>query len=255
MNARAQLDAITREFLALKDQLRNIIDAAHGPSEGAWKESILRAILRRHLPLDISMQTGFVASKAGLSTQIDLLFCDNSRPAIFRDGDFSVVTPEAVLGIVEVKSTFRSDRFEDDVSRIAKNIEQIRNDGKRHQSEGKIFAALFYYSLSGGIDTKRILQVIQTQCNPANRKIDFFSIGPKQFGRYWSYNPLDHSAEYNSWHSYELPDNSFGYFVMNVIECLAKLSISGNDEWWYPYEGKEPYKTANAKGLFKGNVL
>lgn len=40
----------------------------------------------------------------GLSTQVDIIIYRNDFPVMFRQSDFVIVVPEAVLGIIEVKS-------------------------------------------------------------------------------------------------------------------------------------------------------
>ncbi len=38
------------------------------------------------------------------SSQLDVLLFDATKPVLFRDGDLAFVTPDAVVGIIEVES-------------------------------------------------------------------------------------------------------------------------------------------------------
>jgi hypothetical protein len=48
------------ELKAIKDRVRNLIQ--HWPTDGAFKESALRSVLRRHLPESVYIGTGFVVT-------------------------------------------------------------------------------------------------------------------------------------------------------------------------------------------------
>ena len=65
--------SITLEFKALKDRVYHFIGDHHWLTVGQWRESVLRAVLRRHLPQDIGVGHGFVIMRDGPSTQIDIL--------------------------------------------------------------------------------------------------------------------------------------------------------------------------------------
>lgn len=61
--------------------------------------------LKRILPKNLSVGTGFVRNKNCITKQIDLIIYENNIPPIFSEGDFIVTTPENVIGIIEVKSS------------------------------------------------------------------------------------------------------------------------------------------------------
>ena len=48
MDAQAYFRSLTEEISALKDRIRNFIGDAHWLSDGLWKESVIKAILRRY---------------------------------------------------------------------------------------------------------------------------------------------------------------------------------------------------------------
>jgi hypothetical protein len=107
-NTRKDLDflayhrSLAAELNAVKDRVRHLI--RHWPTDGSFKESVLRSVLRRHLPESLFIGTGFVVTAADCSRQIDLLIVDKDRPRLFWDGDLIIVTPDAVRAAIEVKT-------------------------------------------------------------------------------------------------------------------------------------------------------
>lgn len=63
--------------------------------------------LKKILPSNVTVGTGFVKNGEETTNQIDLIIYDNSVPTLFSEGDFVVVLPESVYGIIEVKSKLR----------------------------------------------------------------------------------------------------------------------------------------------------
>lgn len=89
------------------------------PSDGRYVETLIREYLKRYLPKDLEVLTGFIlrpAVKTGLknrsrknevdshSTQLDILIYDSAKYPIFqRFGENVIVPPEGVAGIISVK--------------------------------------------------------------------------------------------------------------------------------------------------------
>jgi len=94
MDTQAHFNSLAAEITAVKDRVQNLIGSAHWPTVGAWKETVLRSILRRHLPPALQIGSGFVISENGQSNQIDVLIYDDSGPVLFRDSDLVIVTFE-----------------------------------------------------------------------------------------------------------------------------------------------------------------
>ena len=96
--------SLKSEVDALRDRVRYLIDDTHWQTDGEWKESVVRHVLRRHLPQSVSVGRGFVVTAAGNSHQIDVLIFDADKPVLFKDGDLVFVTPDSVLGVLEIKT-------------------------------------------------------------------------------------------------------------------------------------------------------
>lgn len=73
MDALAHFKSLAAEITSVKDRVQNLIGGAHWPTVGVGKESVLRAVLRRHLPQSLPIGTGFVILDEGQSNQIDVL--------------------------------------------------------------------------------------------------------------------------------------------------------------------------------------
>src|SRR5262245_38550627 len=84
--------SISDELHAIKNRIRNLVH--HWPTDGEHKEVALRNVLRRHLPQTALIGRGFVVNRKSSSTQIDILIADANKPALFRDGDLMIVTPD-----------------------------------------------------------------------------------------------------------------------------------------------------------------
>ena len=115
--------SLTYECEVLKDRVRHLIDNAHWPTDGEWKESVLRSMIRRSAPESVTVGRGFVVHQEGCSSQIDVLIYDNSMPILYKDGDLVFITPSACRGIVEVKSNTTLPAFRKAAVKLADNAE------------------------------------------------------------------------------------------------------------------------------------
>ena len=112
MNLERYFRSLGSEVEALKSRVRDLKDSTHWLTDGEWKESVLRSVLRRNLPESVGVGRGFVVAEFQSSHQLDVLVYERSAPVLFRDGDLVFVTPDAVLGIIEVKSKVTSRTFQ-----------------------------------------------------------------------------------------------------------------------------------------------
>ncbi|WP_404823102.1 DUF6602 domain-containing protein [Pseudomonas capsici] len=110
---------MSRYFDHLADQLASKISQAkvyitkHNPSTGALAEAVLREFLQEHLPGQVRAEQGFILSPdGGLSKQCDILIYDAHRYAPFyRAGAVVVVPVEAVIAVIEVKTSINQARL------------------------------------------------------------------------------------------------------------------------------------------------
>lgn len=232
---------LTNEIESLKDRVRHYIDDAHWLSDGEWKESVLRTILRRHLPSNIGVGRGFIVNVEQSSTQIDVLLYDNTKPILFQDGDFIIITADTVKGVIEVKTKLwqQSDlrKTINKISEIAQFINPISTYEKNQ------FFGLFSYE-TPDFKTDTVLDTVQKCVNGQHQRIiNCMSFGKDYFVRYWPTPPNSPETQnHNMWHAYHLGNKAPAYFIHNVIDHLCPQWASDNNDIWYPEDGKENYK-------------
>ena len=114
---RALLDTYKQFQVLIPAKDKNGAD--HNGEDGRYVEILLREYLKRYLPKDLEVLTGFVlrpAVKTGLknkyrrgqedvhSTQLDIIVYNSAKyPIYHRFGDSVIVPPEGVIGIISVK--------------------------------------------------------------------------------------------------------------------------------------------------------
>jgi hypothetical protein len=110
-------------FSSKVDLLSKLLGGAHFPSEGAYKERLLQSAIQQFLPQGFRVASGFVLfpkkptssdtlecalnkCEFQISKQCDLIVY-NSRdfPTVYQDDGISIVRPESVRAIIEVKSS------------------------------------------------------------------------------------------------------------------------------------------------------
>ena len=113
-------------FSSKIDLLSQILQDAHYPSLGKYKENLLAKVIEEYIPKNYQVGTGFVlfvhnatdekASRPGfdrlnmgshtVSKQCDILIYDASKiPVVFKDDDFVILRPESVKAVIEVKGS------------------------------------------------------------------------------------------------------------------------------------------------------
>jgi len=183
MDVRQYFESLRQEVNSLRQRVRYMLAEPNWQTDGQWKESWIRQVLRRHLPMTATVSRGYVVTAQAASTQIDILIHDAARPVVFKDGDLVFVTPDAVLGIIEVKASAGSARFSEALTKLARNIELVR----LHPNT-KAFAAFYSFEIEGRLlDTclERVAEAAPTW----NHRLDFGALGESGFIRYWNEDP------------------------------------------------------------------
>jgi hypothetical protein len=244
MNVRDYFESLGQELDALKNRVRYLIADAHWQTDGEWKESVLRQVLRRHLPDHAVVGRGFVVNGDAATHQIDILIHDGSKPVLFRDGDLVFVTPDAVLGIIEVKSVVSPTTFDQAALKIAADIAMVRL-----HANTVAFAAVFAFEAESGTP-ERYLEGTAAAAAIWNDRLDFAAIGPDRFHKYWNEDPERPTRPYSSWHSYHLPKLATGYFIHNVVDAVSPESVFRNNDVWFPTTGKEPNRDGTIRAAW-----
>jgi hypothetical protein len=236
MNVPAYLKSLGDEMLSLKDRVRHIIDDHHWQTDGEWKESVVRQMLRRSLAPSAIVSRGFVVSANEVSSQIDIIVHRAESPVIYRDGELVFLTPDAVLALIEVKSKVSKGDFVAAAAKLATNIALVRKSPNFRALSG-----LIAFDVNGAVSRDWIAEA--TSCMPdSNSALTIASLGNDHFFRFWELTPESPHHTYSSWHGYALPYRSFGYFLHNVIEASNPESVARNSSIWYPDRGKEGHR-------------
>jgi len=238
MNIENYFKNLTTELESLKERVRHYIEDAHWQSDGEWKESVLRTILKRNLPKNIGVGRGFIVNVEQATTQIDILLYDNSKPILFQDGDFIMITPDAAKGVIEVKTKLWQ---QGDLRNAINNISKIAQFINPTSAYGKNqFFGLFSYEESP-FNTDSVLEILQACVNGQEQRIvNCISLGKNYFVRYWPTPP--NGQGFPKWHAYQLENKAPAYFIHNVVDHLCPQWASDNNDVWYPEDGKEKYK-------------
>lgn len=230
------------EFISLRNRVRNLMRDPHWLTDGEWKESVLRTMLRKHMPAGVVVGRGFIFTPEECSNQIDVLIYKSSSPIIFRDGDLVFVTPDAVIGIIEVKSAVNIRDYKVALRSLGMNLAFL----KRAQSirpgvriaNWKYFAGLFCYEANVNRPMDFCAAMNTLASGDRRQVIDLAVLGPSYFIRFWGEAPPSGIVA-NQWSIYKLEDLAMSYFISNVVGYCSPESIVINARAWYPLETKE----------------
>lgn len=230
--------SVTLELDALKSRIRHLIADRHWLTDGEWKESVLRTVLRRHMPSTTGVGRGFIISQSSVSSQIDVLLYNTERPILHRDGDLVFVTPDAVRGIIEVKATLRRQETVEILEKLANNAMLVPG------AASKVFLGLFSYEAELGQNGDAFLRdALRTAAaGDEHRAVNHVCAGWCMFAKYRAHHPF-FQDEMKRWFTYQVDRLAPGYFVANALESLVGQPIRDNLWAWYPLEGKEIFKS------------
>ena len=233
MDVPAYLRSLGDEMLALRDRVRNLISAAHWQTDGEWKESVVRQMLRRSLPPTVQVSKGFVICDEVVSSQIDILVHRAESPVVYRDGDLVILTPDAVVAMLEVKTTVTKREFVGAVTKLGSDIALVRKS-----PNSRALAGLISFDVTGSVSSKWMSEAA-ADLPHSNFALNIAALGNDKFIRYWPLTPESPTRQYNCWHGYDVTSRSFGYFLHNVVEASNPESVRRNNSLWYPSGGKE----------------
>jgi hypothetical protein len=188
---------------------------------------------------------GFIVTGDACSTQIDVLIYDSRAPILYQEGDLVFVTPDAVRGIVEVKTKLGSGQIPKALKTLADKAALAR-EGSHHVTPRPVFVGLFAYAVEEHYRIPaRVLQNLHNAASgSSSRVIDCLALGPSYFLRFWPITPDNWVGRNRSclWYMYNVSGMAQGYFVSNVVGSVAPEFVQRNRSVWFPTEGKESYK-------------
>ena len=238
MDTNKYFKSLSLECDALKDRVRNFIAGNHWLTDGEWKESVLRSMIKRSISNTFAVGRGFIVKKESSSGQIDILIYDASRPVLYRDEDLVFIPPISSRGIIEVKSNIRKNELNEMLVNLANKAQLVLDT----EPNLDVFVGLFSYDTNyDEFDSDRILNALQDSADENTRRIvNHVCLGKSIFAKYWEENPANGNDDaYNSWHTYKLKDKAIGYFLHNLMSHTANKKLVSNENIWFPEGGKE----------------
>ncbi len=242
--------SVGSELQAIKDRVRNLIGDAHWGEEGRYKEAILKNSISRFLPADISIGTGFVAIKENervrTTKQIDLILYNNSYPILFREGDFVILTPDPVMGIIEVKTKIKK-AGENSLERILiKSYENAKRILKSRQNPPisqhfHFFNGIFSYDSEVGYRAalnayRRHLpynddDLVHEKHEKSDYIVNNICLNQNIFMR----------VTYHGFAAYKLQKLAPSYFISNLLSYLKNREL-GDQRLWFALPDKAPHE-------------
>lgn len=246
MNVENYFKSITLELNGLRDRVRNFIDDSHWLTDGEWKESVLRSFLNKNIAQSLTVGRGFIVTPSGPTTQIDVLIYDVDSPVLFRDGDLVFISPEAVRGIIEVKTNI-------EMSGLKLSLKKLRDIGEKiNRGPRRSLFGLFAYE-SEIASNDRALTQLRSVCTYPYGITDILCLGASNFIKFWHHNPIRRNEKYEKWHSYKLENMAYGYFIHNILVDLSPKIIE--DYLWFPENGKEISKDGEISPIHRRRCL
>lgn len=242
--------SIGEELTVIKNRVRNLLgESTHWPSDGRHKESILKAVLEKHLPQSISASNGFIRFKDECSSEIDILMHDNTKPLLFKSNDLVITSPKTVFGAIEVKTDINSGNFEEALFKLADNCEKtsvhIRTNLSFHEIVMQNAAPLPWFSLFSfdcSMNVERLMNHLNTVASGKyERVIKCICLGPNKFIRFWEH---EHNSDpenpiFIGWKLYDLDGLAFSYFISNMIWQDSISSAESN--MWFALDEKQKH--------------
>ena len=201
------------------------------------------------------------------SKQLDVLVTDSHCPTLFKDGEMVLVTPDAVVSIIEVKTRAGRREIEEGIRLLADESERIatantaaleesedneeivyEDTGGRAEGQSPL-TGLFVYEdrsqreHSSGLCDEEILTLLSSAAQgKESRAVDLIAVGSNRFFRFWENACKDVGGIIDgpAWHSYLIPELAPAYFIHNIVARTGQGMPGAMQILWFPLKhGKE----------------
>jgi hypothetical protein len=239
-------ESINEELKLIKDRVRYLVK--HFGEDGRYKEAILKNVLRRHLPSHFLIGTGFIVKSLGdyenhaSTKQIDLIIYDSSKPVLFSEGDFVILTPDCVSGIISVKTNIENQNLMNEIKSMNEIGEFIYEGLSDFQMGAKLFNGIFSYEGYTQINTRTIQDKIEGGFTDVkidhsilkdeykNFMVNHITLNEKYFIKSW---PHKGTFEIDI---YELENLSFSYFISHILHTVSRNDNLYRQEIRFPVD-------------------
>ena len=250
-NFSAYQQSIGEQLKIEKDRIRNLIGSSHWLTDGEYKESLLKKVLRMFLPELYRVGTGFICypdiKKGGdNSSQIDILITSKIFPTLYKSGELHFVTPECVSAIIEVKTKLTKEQIKKELLKLSDNIEKIRKNLPKDQ---ECWAGLFIYN-KGQLEEKKVLEALkEASKGELNRVVNCVTVGEHMFFRFWEDDYPELKIKKHVWHSYKIDSFSMAYFIGNIVASLSPVFTNMASNAMFPIKGTKEIMRKSCIGL------
>lgn len=207
--------SISNELLETSGRFRQLVNFSHFPEDGRYKEIILRSIIRKSMPDDVKIGTGFIINeKDEVSNQIDIIVYNSLIPPLFIAEDLVIVTASSVFAVIEVKTSMTYDGLCDALEKGEKTSRILNNPD--------IFNGIFFYSYKRNLE-KGLTINEEKAFKESGGYINNLCLGKNFFAKLWiNGNPklLNRKKCYSF---YNIQNLSFGYFISNLVEDVMHM--------------------------------
>ncbi|WP_291329373.1 DUF6602 domain-containing protein [Desulfovibrio sp. UCD-KL4C] len=238
MNAIEYQKSLSKELEIVKNRVRSLIGSRHWGEEGRFKEAVLKNMLRKVLPKNRSVGTGFIVNSndsTQLSKQIDIIVYDSDLPVLFSEGDFIITTMENVKAVVEVKSSIGNGN--NTLNRVVEDFNLCINPIVGQFDIGNVFFGIFAYECS----VANLVQCVERSGVSAGGVINHLALGKDYFVRRWGGGQSERLGVQNYsgndfYNVYRMNNLSYSYFISNLIHQVC--GGLRNRSWFsFPIEG------------------
>lgn len=253
--------SVSNELMSIKNRVRDFIGDRHWGEDGRFKEIILTDILKKHLPKNVSIGTGFVISNNDITSQIDIIIYDNTLPVMFKNNDFVIVAAESVCAIIEVKSKLTTniakkaiEKADSNAKIIYKSLSQSfitktryaigRNPIRTYKRN--IFNGIFAFECESNavFNNENVKNLLKQSAG----RVNYICFDKDYFLKHWDVGQPTANNDLSHYSLYEIEDLSFGYFISNLVEDIYimknRISIPKTlKKMFYPIENtKEAHR-------------
>lgn len=257
--------SITRELTLTKDRVEFLIGNANWGDVGRYKEAILRKTISQFLPSNLKIGTGFIIGNSDhqfgrngqISSQLDIIIYEDKSPVVFREGDFVIITENAVRAVIEVKTKIinysnpEPNGQENALNIIIDKLNRLRDFETFNPGEHrKKFIGIFSYEYGLDFSNERVDNALRL----SNGLVNHISLGPNKFIRYWTdTDGLDPRPNYQGrcYIRYNLTDLSFSYFISNLLHIVADKDPAKRYWFSFPIEGTKERHRAKQRPIIE----
>ncbi|MEK4009400.1 DUF6602 domain-containing protein [Paenibacillus sp. FSL H3-0333] len=238
--------SFSKELDVAKNRVRDIIGNAHWISDGTHKEAILQDVIKRFIPQKYSVSSGFILSNDGesCSKQLDIIIYDQASPLLFNGPNFVIVPDQYVRAVIEVKTSLSVGTKLKDALENLYTVQSIME-----RASDNVYFGIFSYgyqdyrSIGPELVAQRLFTRIQEFYRDKRQRYDGMDlqflqtrtltslcINRQIYGLHWN-NTAHNNPKFGL---YNTREQSFNYFVSNLLSTLDNDAITLSKPLWFP---------------------